>query len=289
MAEGYIYVLQNRLFGSNVVKIGFTKRTPDVRAREIYVGATGVPLPFEIAVAYSVVDCVRAEKLVHRALRAYRLNNRREFFRITPSVGASVVLDICEQVNAAAGASPPTRFDFPSLDSPTERQIAILVDDKLVDDEYDRAYDAGRVFSVELDRAISSPVGTSSLTEQQLFRARVLHHVLAKLSPMPWGKWVEGFTRDRPPERELLIWEHIAKAYMTLEHADEAPSGLRSEALELLLLRSSAPTNDVLAEMRVKLKHFSHATAKRLLDAYGLKPKPVVFRWRSLEAGDKAI
>jgi hypothetical protein len=117
-------------------------------------------------------------------------------------------------------------------------------------------------------------VGTSSLTEDQLVRAHVLHDVLAIINPLTKDKWLEGFTRDRHPERELLIWEHIAKAYMTLDHADEAPEGFRSEAFGLLLQRSLAPSRDVLAE--AKLKYFSASTAKRLLDSYDLKPKPVL-------------
>jgi hypothetical protein len=267
MAEGYIYVLQNKAFGANVVKIGLTTRTPDVRAREIYAGASGVPLPFEIAVAYSVVDCARAEKMAHRALKTYRLNNRREFFRITSSVGALIVREICEQVNKEVGAPAPSRLDFPSLSSPARRRDTIL---DIEADGGDRVV----VTHVEIASLRKSPVGTSSLSEQQLVRARILYDVLAKISPIARDKWLEGFTRDWHPERELLVWEHVAMAYMTLDHADDAPEGYRSEAFELLLHRSLAPTTNVLSEM--KLKYFSPSTAKRLLDAYELKPKPIV-------------
>jgi hypothetical protein len=267
MANGYIYVLQNKAFGSNVVKIGLTSRTPDVRAREIYAGASGVPLPFEIAIAYSVADCKRAETMAHRALKTYRLNNRREFFRITPSVSASIVHKICEQINKEFDAPAPSRFDFPSLEFSTKNRNTV------VDDEYDEE-DRIAVFKVKVNSLRKSPVGTSSLTEEQVIRALVLHDVLAKINPMTTDKWLDGFTRDQHPERELLSWEHIAKAYMTLDHADEAPDGLRSEAFALLLKRSLAPTRDVLASLQ--LKYFSQSTAKRLLDRYELKPKPVV-------------
>src|SRR5687768_922792 len=99
MRSGYLYVLQNRAFGANVLKIGLTTRPPDVRAREIYAGSTGVPLPFQVAVAYSVADCARAEKLAHSRLKVYRLNKRREFFRLPLEVGAAVAHEVCSQVN----------------------------------------------------------------------------------------------------------------------------------------------------------------------------------------------
>lgn len=62
MNHGHLYVLQNPAFGEYVVKIGLTTREPDVRAKQIYVGATGVPTPFQVAFACSVGDCKSAEK-----------------------------------------------------------------------------------------------------------------------------------------------------------------------------------------------------------------------------------
>ncbi|MGF1926358.1 MAG: GIY-YIG nuclease family protein, partial [Bacteroidia bacterium] len=112
MTAGYLYVLENKSFGANVVKIGLTTRTPDFRAREIYAGATGVPLPFDIAMAYSVVDCHRAEKIAHARLRVYRLNKRREFFRLPLAIAVAVAHEACKQVNAESTAPEPTSFAF---------------------------------------------------------------------------------------------------------------------------------------------------------------------------------
>lgn len=96
MASGFLYVLQNKAFGANVLKIGLSTREPNIRAREIYRGSTGVPLPFDIAEAFSVADCKRAESLAHRRLRTYRLNLRREFFRVPLEIGTSVAFESCE-------------------------------------------------------------------------------------------------------------------------------------------------------------------------------------------------
>ncbi|WP_454726294.1 MULTISPECIES: GIY-YIG nuclease family protein [Cupriavidus] len=267
MSTGYIYVLQNKAYGANVIKIGLTSRTPDLRAREIYAGATGVPLPFDVASAYSVADCKRAEKLVHRLLKAYRLNNRREFFRVTPSVAVTVVRDTCDLVNTESGVPPPSEFEFPPLHRVARNLHAAARAD-------DDTTEFANALCLKVDQLKDSPVGSSSLTEEQTNRARVLYHILKKLYPVACNKWLEGFTRDKTPERDLNVWEHIAKAYLTLDHADEAPDGYRLEAFELLLQRSWSPTLTVISD--AKLRYFSKETAKRLLDAYELKPKPIV-------------
>ena len=267
MSAGYLYVLQNKAFGANVVKIGLTTRTPDVRAREIYAGASGVPLPFDIAVAYSVADCSKAEKLAHRRLKTYRLSNRREFFRLSPSVASSVVHAVCAEVNNEMGAQTPLQFGFPSLSS------AAKIVDTVLNTDSDGS-DGRAVIQLEIARLRESPAGTSLLTEEQFDRAHILYEVLTKVNPVARGRWLEGFTRDDPPERELRIWEHIAKAYLTLDHADEAPNGYRSEAFELLLKRTWSSTPEALSS--TTLKYFSRASAKRLLDAYELKPKPLL-------------
>lgn len=271
MAAGFIYVLQNKAFGANVIKIGLTTRTPDIRAREIYAGSTGVPLPFEVAVAYSVTDCKKAEETAHRNLKSYRLNNRREFFRISPSVGSSVVHRVCLEVNREQGAPAPVRFAFPPTSNPTKPVETVL------SDEEDSLDSSPKKF-VNIQRLIHSPVGTSALTDDQIARAEILCCLLTKLNPVERDKWLQGFTRDEHPERELRIWESMAKAYLTLEHADDAPEGFRREAFSLLLERTWLPTSEALA--RVSLTYFSRANAKRLLDAYELRPKPVVISRR---------
>ena len=44
--KGYVYVLTNPSFRDDWVKIGKSKRLPEVRGRELY--NTAVPLPYEI-------------------------------------------------------------------------------------------------------------------------------------------------------------------------------------------------------------------------------------------------
>ena len=267
MRPGYVYVLQNKAFGANVLKIGLTTRAPDIRAREIYAGATGVPLPFEVAVAFSVTDCVRAEKLIHARLKVYRLNHRREFFRLPIVVGTAVVHEVCAQVNRELGADAPTRLDL-SLDTGKTAGGQVKLTDKSPE------LDDWPIIHMSPELLRPSPIRVPSLSDEQLDRANILFGVLSRVNPVARDRWLDGFGRDELPERELRIWEHMALAYLTLDHADDAPEAYREEAFYLLLQRTWCSTADVLAV--AKLRHFSKPNAKRLLNAYALRPKPVI-------------
>ena len=269
MIAGFIYVLQNKAFGAYVVKIGVTTREPDTRARELYVGSSGVPLPFDIAIAYSVGDCRLAEKRIHKRLAAYRLNGRREFFRISPSIAATLVYETCAMVNAELGVSTPSPFTFTGSVAKSKTK------DNVVDVNPDPS-DGKEVVLIALQNLRNSPIRTSTLSPEQLDRVHILGMLLAKVHPNTYEMWHEGFSRDENPERELRIWEHITKAYLTIDEIEVASEGLKTEAFALLLSRSWSAADVVLQNMT--LKHFTTSTAKRLMRAYELRPKPILVR-----------
>lgn len=77
-----VYILTNPAM-PGIVKIGTTTReNPQVRMNELY--TTGVPLPFECAIAIQTDDerAEALEKALHTAFEPYRLNPSREFFEI---------------------------------------------------------------------------------------------------------------------------------------------------------------------------------------------------------------
>lgn len=80
---GYIYILSNPSM-PGVLKIGKTKRPPEVRVKELS-SATGVPTPFHIEGVIEATDMSAVEKEVHLHIANRRVNNRREFFRIDVS------------------------------------------------------------------------------------------------------------------------------------------------------------------------------------------------------------
>ena len=232
-----------------------------------------MPTPFDIAIAYSVGDCKLAEKRVHKRFAAFRLNGRREFFRIPPDVAAFVTLDTCTKVNEELGLPSPVKFVMDKkilaskLRRSCDRDIEVHEDD---DKESNSRL-------VKLSSLRNAPLDTSILTPDQLDRIEILKLQLSRLFPEKIQEMLDGFSRDRRPEREIRIWEHITKAYLTIEQVEFASEDLKKEAFLLLLMRSGSSTEDVLS--RVKLKHFTLKTAKHLLQAYEMRPKPIVVRF----------
>ena len=82
---GHLYIMRSGSHSLDIYKIGKTRRSPEVRAREL-TGATGVPTSFEVLATWEVGDVDLVEKEIHRRLRRYEVNRRREFFRAPLSV-----------------------------------------------------------------------------------------------------------------------------------------------------------------------------------------------------------
>ncbi len=79
-----VYVLTNPAM-PGIVKIGMTE-SDDVQVRMKGLYSTGVPLPFECAIARQLddVEALRVESALHRAFEPNRINPSREFFEIEP-------------------------------------------------------------------------------------------------------------------------------------------------------------------------------------------------------------
>lgn len=92
--RGYVYVLTNEAM-PGLVKIGRSKHAAGARAKQIYKGDTGVPLPFDVFFECMFSDCIEGEALVHEAFDAQRVNPDREFFRVEPWDAQREVLRVC--------------------------------------------------------------------------------------------------------------------------------------------------------------------------------------------------
>ena len=85
---GYVYVISNRgAFGTNVVKIGLTRRLePMDRVNEL--GDASVPFRFDVHSLFFSEDAVSLESGLHRHFedrRVNHVNTRKEFFFATPA------------------------------------------------------------------------------------------------------------------------------------------------------------------------------------------------------------
>ena len=79
--DQWVYVLSNPTT-PNLLKIGYTKNTPDERAKQIS-AATGVALPYKVEFAFKCFNGEQLEGEAHRFLSEFRVNNQREFFEVS--------------------------------------------------------------------------------------------------------------------------------------------------------------------------------------------------------------
>lgn len=92
---GHVYVISNvGAFGPEMVKIGMTRRLdPMDRVREL--GDASVPFHYDLHAMVFSDDAVTLESQLHQALAEWRVNlvnQRREFFRTTPTKVRDIVL-----------------------------------------------------------------------------------------------------------------------------------------------------------------------------------------------------
>ena len=98
-SRGWVYAITNPAF-AGLVKVGFTLKDPELRARELK--STGVPYEYRVEYEVFCINPKRIETEVHQALKAY--NEDREWFRC----------DIAEAVDAIVRVAGNDALYMPS-------------------------------------------------------------------------------------------------------------------------------------------------------------------------------
>ena len=100
---GYCYAIWNRLF-ADLIKIGMTKRTPEIRVREL--SGAGLPEPFEIVAILPCTNPVKMERAIHTHYASIRkYGKKKEFFTLSRG-DVAVYFD---SIIAKAMQDPPAR------------------------------------------------------------------------------------------------------------------------------------------------------------------------------------
>lgn len=97
------------------------------------------------------------------------------------------------------------------------------------------------------------PIRRESLTPEQMERVRRLQAVFVEVDGQSVAQWVDGFKRDLDPDRELDIWETMAKAYTVYCSKRTLSPEAKKEVYKIVLLRSMAPEKDVLGHLELKV------------------------------------
>lgn len=90
--NSWVYVLSNPTM-PNILKIGFTDRTPEDRVKEIS-RSTGVALPYEVEFAFHCYDGMRLEGEIHKNLSKYRLSNNKEHFSVSLDEAKKTIINL---------------------------------------------------------------------------------------------------------------------------------------------------------------------------------------------------
>lgn len=258
----FIYILTNRSYEPHVLKIGKTRKNPEVRAKQLYSGKTGIPESFDVLFACEVPDCDIAESKIHKVFNSYRHNKRREFFRLPFEVAKNHVINICASL-----------FD--------KGDIKVIYDINSKQDilnNPENEYSKSSYTYIDLDRLIPSPIGTSILSSDQKQRILIFREIFSTVFPRATKDVLDDFSRDRNPESEIKIWEHMAKAFMKIHTNEFISDDYKEEAYTLLLERTWHSKTNVLINRQ--LMHIKEEQAKLILDFYELKPKPLVIERR---------
>lgn len=107
------------------------------------------------------------------------------------------------------------------------------------------------------------PVQHTTLPQALVTRIQYLHSVFHRYDKMPLKTWLENFQRDLRPEREIVIWEAMARAHNAF--AEKHP-GLDDDAMfevYSVLLRCSMGTED-----GMRVGYLSTEEAAELQDLY---------------------
>lgn len=100
--KGYVYILTNKSFRDDWVKIGKSSRPVDIRSKEL--DNTAVPLPFDIFATMKTEKYSEAETAIHKQidrLTDRRIRQNREFFNLEPALALEIMLDLAKLSNDA--------------------------------------------------------------------------------------------------------------------------------------------------------------------------------------------
>lgn len=80
-SEQYVYVMSNISFDDDILKIGWTRKHPSIRANDLH--TSGIPTPFIVEFVIITKEGSKLEKIIHKHIKQYRLKTNREFFKIS--------------------------------------------------------------------------------------------------------------------------------------------------------------------------------------------------------------
>lgn len=116
---GVIYVLDNPGLREGIIKIGCSRRSGEVRARQLNLDAsTGTPGIFRCVFECRTDDCGKAEERVFKKLVKYRRGKwGQEYFEVALDHAKETIIQTCSDVDNETEKQPLQLKRAPSFDS----------------------------------------------------------------------------------------------------------------------------------------------------------------------------
>lgn len=92
---GWVYAVSNESM-PGILKIGRTSREPEARLREMN-SRTETPTPFRLEAVVRSANAAWTERAIHERLNGVRVNERREFFRLTPASALAAMMAVAKE------------------------------------------------------------------------------------------------------------------------------------------------------------------------------------------------
>jgi len=126
----------------------------------------------------------------------------------------------------------------------------------------------GELQTIKISELQQNAIVHEKLSDEQINRITNFQEILKEVNTTSIEKTIENFQRDLNPDKEIAIWERIAKAYQSVNEENEDLSiEYKNEIYNLLLYRSMMPKEEVLK--KIKLKSLSLDKAKEFISYYG--------------------
>jgi len=119
--------------------------------------------------------------------------------------------------------------------------------------------DGERVEWIDPKTIQPGPIRRETLSDDQMARIRTLQSIFVEVDGQTVDQWVDDFKRDADPEKELQVWERMAKAYRAYCNGKQLSATIKKDVYRVVLLRSMASEQEVLE--RVKLTELSRDAA----------------------------
>jgi hypothetical protein len=110
------------------------------------------------------------------------------------------------------------------------------------------------------------PIQHEELSAEQLRRIEHLHELLAEVDPSSLETWTDNFKRDMHPDKEIAVWERIAKAYTNYTSQRKLSLDAKKDVLQTLLVASMSSDDEGIKSL--KLKVISQDEARLILKTF---------------------